>query len=52
MRQEVVIRRVLRMSDFGLRGGSIAPRQELTLQAALNTGEKQIAGYNIELFYP
>lgn len=52
MRQEVVIRRVLRMSDFGLRGASIAPRQELTLQAALSTGETQIAGYNIELFYP
>jgi predicted Zn finger-like uncharacterized protein len=51
-RQEVVIRRVLRLSDFGLRGSSIGPRREFTLQAALSTGERQIAGYNIELFYP
>lgn len=51
-RQEVVIRRVLRLSDFGLRGNAIGARKELTLQAALNTGERQIAGYNIELFYP
>ncbi len=51
-REEVVVRRVLRMSDFGLRGRSLAPRQELTLQAALNTGARDIVGYNIELFYP
>lgn len=51
-RQEVVIRRVLRLSDFGLRSNAIGARKELTLQAALNTGERQIAGYNIELFYP
>ena len=34
-RQEVVIRRVLRLSDFGLRGNAIGARKELTLQAAL-----------------
>jgi hypothetical protein len=51
-REEVVVRRVLRLSDFGLRSRSLAPRQELTLQAALNTGARDIVGYNIELFYP
>lgn len=51
-REEVVVRRVLRLGDFGLRGRSLAPRQELTLQAALNTGARDIVGYNIELFYP
>jgi hypothetical protein len=51
-RGDVIVRRVLRMSDFGLRARTIGPRQELTLQAALSTGERDVAGYNIELFYP
>lgn len=49
---EVIVRRVLRMADFGLRARTLGPRQELTLQASLSTGEPTVAGYNIELFYP
>lgn len=49
---EVVIRRVLRLSELGHRARTIGARQELTLQAALSTGDSQIAGFNIELFYP
>lgn len=51
-RGEVIVRRVLRMADFGLRARTIGARQELTLQAALSTGGREVAGYNIELFYP
>jgi hypothetical protein len=40
------------MADFGLRARTLGPRQELTLQASLSTGEPTVAGYNIELFYP
>ena len=40
------------MADFGLRARTIGARQELTLQAALSTGGREVAGYNIELFYP
>lgn len=49
---DLVARKVLQPSDFGSRSRSIGAGQELTLQAVLDTGPRNVAGYTIELFYP
>jgi len=49
---QVLVRKVLRWTDFGLRGRSMAAQQELSLQTKLNTGSTAVAGFTIELFYP
>ena len=49
---QVIARKVLRWTDFGLRNRSMAAQQEVSLQTNLNTGTSAVAGFTIELFYP
>jgi len=52
-RGELVARRVLDPRDFGpATPARIAPGAELNLQAVLDTGERRISGYSVEIFYP
>lgn len=45
-------RRVIEMTEFGVRARVLAARQTLTVQANLNAGSSEVAGYTIELFHP
>lgn len=47
-----VVRRVLSAAELGQAGDRLAPRSELPLQATLDLGERRVAGYTVELFYP
>ena len=47
-----VVRRVLSAAELGQAGDRLAPRSELALQATLDLGERRVAGYTVELFYP
>lgn len=49
---QLVSRRVLQAAELGATQGSIAPGAELPLQALLGAGEKRLAGYTVEIFYP
>ncbi|WP_234413904.1 DUF3426 domain-containing protein, partial [Ideonella sp. A 288] len=49
---KLISRRVLQAADFGLNSPSIEAGAELPLQALLSTGDRRIAGYTVELFYP
>lgn len=52
-RGEVVARKVLRQSDFGSAApATLAAGAELSLQAVLDSGDRRISGYSIEIFYP
>ena len=52
-RGELVARRVLDPRDFGLATPArMAPGAELNLQAVLDTGERRVSGYSVEIFYP
>ncbi len=52
-RGELVARRVLDPRDFGpATPARMAPGAELNLQAVLDTGERRISGYSVEIFYP
>jgi len=52
-RGELVARKVLGRSDFGSAApATMAAGAELTLQAVLDSGERRISGYSIEIFYP
>jgi predicted Zn finger-like uncharacterized protein len=52
-RGEVVARRVLGQRDFGSAAPTVvAAGAELSLQAVLDTGERRVSGYSIEVFYP
>jgi predicted Zn finger-like uncharacterized protein len=52
-RGEVVVRRVLGGRDFGSEMPTqLAAGAELALQAVIDTGERRISGYSIEIFYP
>ena len=52
-RGEVVARRVLSQRDFGSAAPTVvAAGAELSLQAVLDTGERRVSGYSIEIFYP
>jgi hypothetical protein len=48
---QLVARRVLRATELGL-PTVIEAGQELPLQALLSTGDRQVSGYTVELFYP
>jgi predicted Zn finger-like uncharacterized protein len=48
----ITARRVLTAADLGSSDPSIAARGELVLQASLNTGDRRISGYTLELFHP
>lgn len=52
-RGELVARRVLDPRDFGPATPTrMAPGAELNLQVVLDTGERRVSGYSIEIFYP
>ena len=52
-RGEVVARKVLSQRDFGSPAPTmVAAGAELPLQVVLDTGERRISGYSIEIFYP
>lgn len=48
----LVARRVLSASELGTQRTTIAPGQELPLQALLLSSERPLTGYTIEIFYP
>jgi predicted Zn finger-like uncharacterized protein len=52
-RGDVVARKVFLPRDFGVATtGTLAAGAELPLQAVLDSGERRISGYSIEIFYP
>lgn len=52
-RGDVVARRVLRTADFGAATPTVlAAGTELALLAVLDTGERRVTGYSVEIFYP
>ncbi len=52
-RGEMVARKVLSQRDFGAPvPAMVAAGAELSLQAVLDTGERRVTGYSIEIFYP
>jgi predicted Zn finger-like uncharacterized protein len=46
------VRRVMSAADLGSRADSLPGRGEVSLNAMLELGEIQVAGYTVELFYP
>jgi predicted Zn finger-like uncharacterized protein len=51
-RGDVVARKVLGQKDFGAAPATMAAGAELSLQVVLDSGERRISGYSIEIFYP
>jgi predicted Zn finger-like uncharacterized protein len=52
-RGDVVARKVLARADFGTATpGQLAAGGELTLVALLDTGDRRVTGYSVEIFYP
>lgn len=52
-RGDIVARKVLDQPDFGTAGSSmVAAGAALTLQVVLDTGERRVTGYSVEIFYP
>ena len=49
---QTTVRRVLTAGELGQSADSVPAGGEVTLQATLELGERRIAGYTIELFYP
>ncbi|MBL0090207.1 MAG: DUF3426 domain-containing protein [Ideonella sp.] len=49
---KLVARKVLLLADLGVNATTIEAGAELPLQALLNTGDRRVAGYTVELFYP
>ncbi|EHR73054.1 pyruvate/2-oxoglutarate dehydrogenase complex, dihydrolipoamide acyltransferase component [Burkholderiales bacterium JOSHI_001] len=49
---QLVSRRVLLPTELGATQAAIAPGAELPLQALLGAGERRLAGYTVEIFYP
>ncbi len=47
-----VSRRVLTMAELGVAQSALAAGQQLPVQALLTAGDRRIAGYTVELFYP
>lgn len=45
-------RRVLTAAELGQAIDSLPPQGEVALQAVLDLGERRVAGYTVELFYP
>jgi len=48
----LVSRRMLSAGEMGASRTTIAPQQELPLQALLMSAERPLTGYTIEIFYP
>jgi hypothetical protein len=51
-RGQLIARRVLRASELGAAGPTVAAHGELALQATIRIASTPVAGYTIELFYP
>lgn len=51
-RGDVVARKVLGPKDFVTAPATLPAGAELSLQAVLDSGERRISGYSIEIFYP
>lgn len=51
-RGQVTVRRVLYASELGQDAAALAPRAEIALGATLDLGDRPVAGYTVELFYP
>jgi hypothetical protein len=49
---QTMARRVLSAAELGHPADSLPAGGEITLQASLDLGDRQLAGYTIELFYP
>jgi hypothetical protein len=49
---QLVTRRVVQARELGARQDTLAGGQELALAALLSGGERRLAGYSIDLFYP
>jgi len=49
---QTLARRVLNASDLGQPADRLPAGGEATLQATLDLGERRVAGYTVELFYP
>jgi predicted Zn finger-like uncharacterized protein len=49
---KLVARRVLQLSDLGANATTLEAGAEMPLQALLNTGDRRVSGYAVELFYP
>jgi predicted Zn finger-like uncharacterized protein len=49
---QTMVRRVLSAAELGHGGDSLPAGGEASLQATLDLGERRVAGYTVELFYP
>ena len=49
---QTTVRRVLTAAELGSATDSLPAGGEVTLQATLDLGERRVAGYTVELFYP
>jgi Protein of unknown function (DUF3426) len=49
---QTMARRVLSAAELGQAADSLPPGGQATLQATLDLGPRQAAGYTVELFYP
>lgn len=49
---QLVSRRALAPTEMGVHAESVAAGSDVSLQAVVSTGEKRIAGYTVEIFYP
>jgi predicted Zn finger-like uncharacterized protein len=49
---KLVARRVLQVAELGVTVTTLEAGAELPLQALLNTGDRRVNGYAVELFYP
>lgn len=52
MQGQTVVRRVFTAAELGQPAEQLPAGAELALQATLDLGERNVAGYTIELFYP
>ena len=49
---KLVARKTLLLTELGVSASSIEAGAELALQALLDTGERRVSGYTVELYYP
>ena len=49
---QTLARRVLSAAELGQSAEHLPAGGETTLQATLDLGERRVAGYTVELFYP
>lgn len=51
-RGRTTVRRVLYAGELGANAAALPPRAEMPLAATLDLGDRPVAGYTVELFYP